>query len=550
MQGKTFLWALKLPRTIVAAAGVGPRPGSRLLSKRKTRWTRIDSDMDLKCYRIFHPRDKFDLPDWSKTPPLLDLMRRAFGDGYLIKDGNHPLVRRIRGVGQVAMLDRLPFARIVCCDTEYVARPGERVLPVCLVAKELRSGQVVRRWMGGFGERPPYPLDKRTLFVSFSVPAELSVHRALGWRDPARVLDLFAEHRLNVNGRPYYQGLWGLHGAMIEHGLDPGRPPSKTRCASGSSPARRSRTMSGAEILAYCERDVDGLAQLLERMLPRILRRPNGLVHALNRGSYGVAVAAMEATGVPIDAPLLHRLREHWEPIKDQLAIDVDHDYGVFNGHELDRKRFAEFIKTARHSLATHAQNGRPVHRQRHVQGHGPGQAPPAAQPAPRSTVHSRTDAPERSSGGCRWPQPVRAQTVLGDHRTQSTEQLRLRIRQRHLVSRTDQPPPGRAIIYADWRCQEIGIEAANSQDPAMLEDLLADDFYIAFGKRARVLPDDATRETHEAERERAQNRSPGRRLWHAGTIARRAPGQDLPGSPRAVAAAPAHLPPVLAMER
>ena len=34
-----------------------------------------------------------------------------------------------------------------------------------------------------------------------------------------------------------------------------------------------------------------------------------------------------------------------------------------------------------------------------------------------------------------------------------------------------------------------------------MLEDLLADDFYIAFGKRARVLPDDATKETHEAER-------------------------------------------------
>ena len=62
-------------------------------------------------------------------------------------------------------------------------------------------------------------------------------------------------------------------------------------------------------------------------------------------------------------------------------------------------------------------------------------------------------------------------------------------------------PGPGRAIFYADWRCQEIGIEAANSQDPAMLEDLLADDFYIAFGKRGGVLPDDATKETHETER-------------------------------------------------
>ena len=156
--------------------------------------------------------------------------------------------------------------------------------------------------MGGFSECPPYPLDKRTLFVTFSAPAELSVHRALGWRDPARVLDLFAEHRLNVNGLLYYQGLWGLHGAMVEHGLDPARPPSRTRCANGSSPARRSRHNERAEILAYCEQDVDGLAQLLERMLPRILRRPHGLVHALNRGAYGIAVAAMEATGVPIDS--------------------------------------------------------------------------------------------------------------------------------------------------------------------------------------------------------------------------------------------------------
>ncbi len=35
-----------------------------------------------------------------------------------------------------------------------------------------------------------------------------------------------------------------------------------------------------------------------------------------------------------------------------------------------------------------------------------------------------------------------------------------------------------------------------------MLEALLADDFYIAFGKKARKLPDDATRETHEVERD------------------------------------------------
>src|SRR5512132_2207580 len=108
------------------------------------------------------------------------------------------------------MLDQLPFARLVVCDTEFQPRPGDRVMPVCLVAKELRSGQIWRLWMGEFGSIPPYPIDKDTLFIAFSAPAELSVSRACGWRDPARVLDLFAERRLAVNGLPWHDGAWSL----------------------------------------------------------------------------------------------------------------------------------------------------------------------------------------------------------------------------------------------------------------------------------------------------------------------------------------------------
>jgi DNA polymerase I len=248
------------------------------------------------------------------------------------------------------ILDRLPFARIVVCDTEYQPRAGDLVLPVCLVAKELRSRQTWRLWLGEFGSSPPYPIDKNTLFISYSVPAELSVSRTNGWRDPARVLDLFAERRLAVNGLPWRESAWSLLGAMVDHGLDPGPAAVKD--------AMRDRIMAGppfshderAEILAYCERDVAGTAQLLERMLPGILARRHGLAHALNRGSYGIAVAAMEATGIPIDVPLRDRLLANWELIKNQLVLDGDRDYGVFDGHEIDRKRFAAFI--SRHRIA------------------------------------------------------------------------------------------------------------------------------------------------------------------------------------------------------
>ena len=65
----------------------------------KTKWTRIASDQELKCYRIFGPGQEFPDPVWPKTT-LLDLMRKAFGDGYLVKDANHPLVRRIQGLAK------------------------------------------------------------------------------------------------------------------------------------------------------------------------------------------------------------------------------------------------------------------------------------------------------------------------------------------------------------------------------------------------------------------------------------------------------------------
>jgi DNA polymerase-1 len=120
------------------------------------------------------------------------------------------------------MLDRLPFARLIGCDTEFVPTAGERVLPVCLVARELRSGHVWRVMMGEFGPKPPFPIDKQTLLIAYSAPAELSVFEALQWRRPARLLDLFAEHRVNINGLPSEdRELWKQRGAMRYYGLDP-----------------------------------------------------------------------------------------------------------------------------------------------------------------------------------------------------------------------------------------------------------------------------------------------------------------------------------------
>jgi hypothetical protein len=100
--GATFLWAAKLPRGDRRSGGdVYNVTALKAAEQAKTRWTRMASDEKLRCYRIFHPKDEdagqYADPDWSSTPPLLDLLRRTFGDGYVIGDADHPEARRIRG---------------------------------------------------------------------------------------------------------------------------------------------------------------------------------------------------------------------------------------------------------------------------------------------------------------------------------------------------------------------------------------------------------------------------------------------------------------------
>ena len=104
----------------------------------------------------------------------------------------------------------LPFRYVVIADFEFefgghasaddAGRSGERPRPVCMVAKELRSGQTWRLWRGQFGSTPPFPTGPDSLFVAFYASAELGCFRALGWPKPSDILDLFVEFRDRTNG--------------------------------------------------------------------------------------------------------------------------------------------------------------------------------------------------------------------------------------------------------------------------------------------------------------------------------------------------------------
>jgi hypothetical protein len=222
-------------------------------------------------------------------------------------------------------MDRLPYRAVWAVDFEFHCPPGERPQPLCLVARELRTGALVRLWLAdGAPLAPPLDTDDDALFVAYYASAELGCFLALDWLFPTRTLDLYAEFKCLTSGLPVPCGR-GLLGALAYFGLDGLTAAEKDdmrQLAMRGGPYTAGERQA---LLDYCQGDVDALARLLPAVLPRI-----DLPRAVLRGRYTAAAARMEWRGVPLDVDALARLRSGWGRIKARLIGEVDRGYGVF----------------------------------------------------------------------------------------------------------------------------------------------------------------------------------------------------------------------------
>jgi DNA polymerase family A len=385
------------------------------------------------------------------------------------------------------------FREVVVVDFEFTATAGNRPLPVCLVAHELRSGRRFRTWQGQFGRTPPYATGPDVLLVAYFASAELGCYRALGWPMPQLVLDLFAEFRNHTNGLSKPAGT-GLLGACVYFGLDAMDAADKKEMQLAIGAGTWHGRYSPEEILAYCERDVATLECLLPRMLPHI-----DLPRALLRGRYMAAVAAMEYAGTPIDVDMLARLREGWLGLQDQLIAAIDVDFGVFEGRTFKSELFEAWL--IRNDIPwPRLDSGRlglsdGVFRQQ-------ARAYPIVAPLRelRSALADLrlNDLAVGDDGRNRCLlSPFGART--GRNTPSNTRFIfGPSVWLRGLVK----PPAEYGLAYIDWEQQEIGIAAALSRDPALTAAYQSGDTYLTFAKQARAVPDNATEKTHPTQRE------------------------------------------------
>lgn len=185
------------------------------------------------------------------------------------------------------MLDELPYRELWAVDFEFhpEGTPGGQQVPICMVAKEMRSGRVLRCWRDErlSLSRPPFDTGPQSLYVAYLASAELHCHLALGWPLPVNVFDCFTEFRTLTNGLDLPRGR-GLVGALTWFRLETIRSEEKTEwrnlILSGGpwSPAQQ------RGILDYCQSDVEALYNLLPRLSLALSNRPHWLTHALIRG--------------------------------------------------------------------------------------------------------------------------------------------------------------------------------------------------------------------------------------------------------------------------
>jgi hypothetical protein len=395
------------------------------------------------------------------------------------------------------------FLEIWVIDFEFISSGGEIYEPICCVAWELKSGKKKKWWCDELRamEQAPWECGSDAVTVAFFASAEIGCFAALGWPLPKNIIDLFCEHRTETNGIFLSAGN-GLLGALAYYGL--------SAMASIKKEAMRNLILSGGpwsesekqKILDYCEEDVEATVRLLEAMAPKLGVNNKRLGHAVMRGRYMASVGIMQDHGIPVDLPLLTKLRERWTDIQDALISAIDQDYQVYDGRRFVAAKFADYLVRAgipwprtdsgalklddetfrqmakshpkvsalrelRHSLGAMRLNTLQV-------GHD-GRARTMLSPFSAKTGRNQPSTSKYIFGSATW--------------------------MRGLI----RPSVDMAVAYLDFGSQEIAIAAALSGDAAMWRAYDSGDPYMQFAIDAKLAPPGATKITHGAIRQRCK---------------------------------------------
>jgi hypothetical protein len=387
----------------------------------------------------------------------------------------------------------LPFEEIWAGDTEFYpgvglangGREGDPSTPLCLVAIEMRSGRVIRKWQGGFGPFAPYRLDQGALFISYLLSAEFGFHQALGWGQPANALDAYVEFRHLVNDGAIKagdreKGFYSLAGALRHFGLDEIDTAHKKNM--------RDRILQGPpfteaereEILHYNENDTRTLVQLVKRLIPTVRSMP----HALFRGQVMWATACQERRGIPVSDDY-RRVKSRWNDIQVDICREADRPFGCYEIADgkphWRQERFADLVRRRRMTWPQYPDGKFIVDTQtfRDMAGRYPEMEPLRELRYTMGKLKLSDLATGNDNRNRCLLSPYGTKT--GRHAPSNSKLIFGPAKWlRHFIA----PVPGRALIHRDYSQQEVRIAAVVSGDVELLRACESGDVYLGIAEQ------------------------------------------------------------------
>jgi hypothetical protein len=230
-------------------------------------------------------------------------------------------------------------------DFEY-SREEEREppVPVCMTALEVTSGCEIRL----FKEQllalhaAPFPVGENACIVAYASGAEGACFSVLGWEHPVNVIDPYAEHLLDLNGRKKNEGDTQLLEAMRRHGLPTMSHEHKEAMRDMARFQTSWTEIERVQLLDYCMLDNYGARDLLQAM------HGKGLINweqALWRGRYVyLSGSLVQHTSLPVDVETYGAIKEALPRLRPAILAAVD-DYGIFEDGHLREARVCALIE-------------------------------------------------------------------------------------------------------------------------------------------------------------------------------------------------------------
>jgi hypothetical protein len=396
---------------------------------------------------------------------------------------------------------------------------GSLKSPFLMAAHHHVTGQTITLWGDELTSRstPPLPVDRRTIVVCHYCPAEASCFDWLGWPRPHfvdtavefRLSVAYANHREEIAMRKRYGNLFKddprqqrilkLNGMARALGIKPlyddeEKHSLQLLAATGGPFTEEEKS----RLIAYCVSDV-----LMTRLcLPHLIRHPRDWARSVLRAGFVLISKEARTKGVPVAVESFQGLIEHKDELRRRVIATEDR-WGLYVDGSFSNKAFIRWLNDRAIAWPTFEDSGQPDLRESTFRDMAKFDPTIAEISRLRGVVkvfrgnslmvdddgRTRVDLnPFGSKTGRSQPPGSKCLFLMPKF-------------MRKLVS----PPPGLAIVQADYSQQEILIAAVLSGDRALLETYMEGDSYVGLGKQLRMIPVDGTKRTHPVERQKCK---------------------------------------------